>query len=93
MAKDGTVHYSAIHLNALDLDDWLTGLGQSGHFSWVVRDVVYDETGVYIFGFDGHVYAMSGNESGDPASLMIEWKWSGDPHKFPYYHEFDHRGP
>lgn len=93
VSKDGSVDFSGMNSNALDLEDWLEGLRQSGHFAWVVRDVVYDETGVYIFAFGGRVYAMGGNESGIPATLMLEWKWSGDPHEFPYYREFDNRRP
>ena len=89
----GRVDFTTNNLNALDLADWTEGIRGKTKPSEKVKHMIYGDPAVYLFTTKGRVFALCGNESGVPPSLLEAWEWSGDPHDFPYYHGYDCGGP
>lgn len=83
--KNGSVHYERLWVNRSGLWDWEDGLEKNAGFHGWIRQMVYGSTAVYVFSWDGQVFALSGNEWGVPASVVETWKWKGNPRMFPYY--------
>ena len=88
ISPDGSVHYTSISMFRWDLFDWFDGFRHETHSHERVRYMIYGSPAVYLF-TSRHVYALIGNESGVPASVVENWDWSGQPHAFPYYHDYD----
>jgi len=85
----GVVDFNKKSITGIDAEDWINGIEDHTKFAEAVQYMIYGKDAVYLFTTRGRVFALSGNESGVPASILEIWEWSGHPHDFPYYHEYN----
>lgn len=83
--QDGGARFEKMSLNRLGLLDWEEGLEMNLGSKPSIRHMIYGNPAVYVFTTDSYVFALMGNESGVPASVVEKWEWRGNPHEFPHY--------
>ena len=83
VAQDGSVTFEPQRYREWNPSGTIGGLRQ--HTGDTVYYSIYADGLQYLFSHSGHVYAMAANQNNLPCIFVHEWKWSGDPHRFPYF--------
>lgn len=84
ISKNGKVSYKSEKFSRFDADVYLDGMEKFAGPDAKPTRMIFTEYSTFLFTDDGMVYSLAYTEGGVPCAMIENWKWTGDPHQFPY---------